>query len=85
MSTVHNFTTATREGREKPLSDFSGQVLLVVNTGSKCGFTLQYQGLETLYRKYFAQGFAVRGFPCNQFGAQEGLCRRNRAILFAKL
>ena len=70
MSTVHDFTARSLEGREKPLSDFSGQVLLVVNTVSKCGFTPQYEGLEALYRKYHAQGFAVLGFPCNQFGGQ---------------
>ena len=71
MSTVYEFTASTLEGREKLLSDFSGQVLLLVNTASKCGFTPQYEGLEALYRKYHARGFAVLGFPCNQFGGQE--------------
>ncbi len=71
MSTVHDFAATTLEGREKPLSAFLGQILLVVNTASKCGFTPQYEGLEALYRKYYAQGFVVLGFPCNQFGAQE--------------
>jgi glutathione peroxidase len=53
------------------MQEFSNCVVLVVNTASKCGFTPQYAGLETLYKKYKSQGFSVLGFPCNQFGAQE--------------
>ena len=58
-------------GSEQRLDQFSGQVLLIVNTASKCGFTPQYAALESLYRKYRNRGFAVLGFPSNQFGAQE--------------
>lgn len=53
------------------MSRYAGQVVLVVNTASQCGFTSQYAGLETLYRKYAGNGFVILGFPCNQFGRQE--------------
>jgi len=59
------------DGTTGDLSAFAGQVLLVVNTASKCGFTPQYKELEELWRSYKDRGFAVLGFPCNQFGAQE--------------
>ncbi len=68
--TVTEFTVRTAEG-ERSLSDHAGQVLLIVNVASKCGFTPQYAGLEALYRQYGPRGFTVLGFPCNQFGAQE--------------
>jgi glutathione peroxidase len=71
MSSIYDFSAKTLDGQEKSLRDFSGQVLLFVNTASKCGFTPQYEGLEALFRKYQARGFTVLGFPCNQFGAQE--------------
>jgi glutathione peroxidase len=71
MTTVHDFSARTIDGADKPLSEYKGQVLLVVNVASECGFTPQYEGLEQLHRKYKARGFAVLGFPCNQFGAQE--------------
>ena len=58
-------------GKAASLADYRGQVLLVVNTASGCAFTPQYKGLETLYRQHKDQGFAVLGFPCNQFGQQE--------------
>ncbi len=59
------------DGTDTTLGDHAGQVLLIVNTASKCGFTPQYAGLEALHRAYADRGFAVLGFPCNQFGAQE--------------
>ncbi|MFZ0558762.1 MAG: glutathione peroxidase [Methylovirgula sp.] len=68
---VYDYSATTLRGEEKPLSDFRGQVLLIVNTASKCGFTPQYAGLEALYRQHAAAGFTVLGFPCNQFGGQE--------------
>ncbi len=71
MSTVYDFSAKALDGQDKSLADFSGQVLLVVNVASKCGFTPQYIVLEALYRKYAPRGFSVLGFPCNQFGAQE--------------
>jgi glutathione peroxidase len=60
-----------RDGSITDLSAWDGQVLLIVNTASKCGFTPQYEGLEALWRKYRDRGFAVLAFPCNQFGGQE--------------
>jgi len=71
MSTVYDFSANTLSGQPKPLSDFRGQALLIVNVASKCGFTPQYEGLEALQKTYGGRGFAVLGFPCNQFGAQE--------------
>ncbi len=71
MSGIYDFSARSLAGDEKALADFEGQVLLVVNVASKCGFTPQYEGLEALFQKYHAKGFAVLGFPCNQFGGQE--------------
>jgi glutathione peroxidase len=71
MPTIYDFTAKSIDGRDVPLSDYRGKVLLVVNTASKCGFTPQYAGLEKLHEDYAARDFAVLGFPCNQFGAQE--------------
>ena len=70
-TTLYDFTMRDLQGRDVPLADFRGQVLLIVNTASKCGFTPQYEGLEALYRDYRDRGFTVLGFPCNQFGEQE--------------
>ena len=68
---VYDFGAQRLDGQAVQLADYRGQVLLIVNTASKCGFTPQYEGLEALYRKHKDKGFAILGFPCNQFGAQE--------------
>jgi glutathione peroxidase len=71
MSTAHDFSAKLANGEETSLAQFQGQVLLIVNTASKCGFTPQYTGLESLQQRYGTRGFSVLAFPCNQFGAQE--------------
>ncbi len=71
MTTVHEFSADTIEGRARRLSQYRGKVLLIVNTASQCGLTPQYAGLEELYRQYHGRGLEILGFPCNQFGAQE--------------
>jgi glutathione peroxidase len=71
MTDLYAQTVRTIDGKEVPLADWRGQVLLIVNTASKCGFTPQYEGLEALQKRYGDKGFSVLGFPCNQFGAQE--------------
>lgn len=71
MSTVMDFSAILSNGNEVALGDYAGKVLLIVNTASKCGFTPQYTGLESLQKTYSANGFSVLAFPCNQFGGQE--------------
>ncbi len=67
---VHDYTVKKADGTEMKLSEIEGPIL-VVNVASKCGFTPQYEGLETLHRTYKDRGLTILGFPCNQFGAQE--------------
>jgi glutathione peroxidase len=71
MPNVHDFTVKTIQGADKKLAEYKGNVLLVVNVASECGYTPQYEGLEKLHERYAARGLRVLGFPCNDFGAQE--------------
>ena len=71
MTTAYDFSARDIDGNERPLAEFRGEALLIVNVASKCGFTPQYTGLEALHRQYHGKGFSVLGFPCDQFGHQE--------------
>lgn len=90
MASVYDFTAASLAGEEIPLKRYEGQVLLIVNTASQCGFTPQYKGLQELHQAFSPRRFAVLGFPCNQFGHQEPgdlreieqFCSTNYAVTF---
>lgn len=89
---VYDFQATALDGKPVDLAQYRGKVLLIVNTASKCGFTPQYLGLETLYRELHERGhgFAVLGFPCDQFGHQEpgteaeigAFCEKNYGVSF---
>lgn len=93
---IYDFKPDSLAGAPIDLGQYRGKVLLIVNTASKCGFTPQYQGLETIYQQFRDKGVEVLGFPCNQFGAQEpgsaaeigAFCEKNYGVsfpLFAKI
>lgn len=71
MASLSDFSAPRLGGKDEPLSDFDGKVVLVVNVASHCGNTPQYEGLEALYKTYRDRGLVVMGFPCNQFSGQE--------------
>lgn len=87
---IYEFSAETISGKEISLEDFAGKVILIVNTASKCGFTPQFEGLESLYSELQDQGLVVLGFPCNQFGNQdpgsnneiEEFCQLNYGVSF---
>lgn len=71
MANIHDFEVKTIDGASKSLADYKGKALVIVNVASRCGLTPQYAGLEALHKEFGPQGFAVLGFPANEFGAQE--------------
>lgn len=87
---IYDFSALDIQGTERKLSEFTGKVVLIVNTASKCGFTPQYEGLEDMYKELHEQGLEILGFPCNQFGQQEkgseteiaGFCMKNYGVSF---
>ena len=90
MSVIYDFTAQDLLGNTVNFADFTGKVLLIVNTASECGFTPQFAGLQALHERYSDQGLVVIGFPCNQFGKQEPndgaaigeFCQRNYGVEF---
>jgi glutathione peroxidase len=96
MAGVYDFSVTDIHGKPKDLADYRDKVLLIVNTASKCGFTPQYKGLESVYKRLHQRGLEVLAFPCNQFGGQEpggeeeieSFCQVNYGVtfpLFAKI
>jgi glutathione peroxidase len=89
-SSVHDFTLTSIDGKAVPLSSYKGKVVLLVNVASKCGYTPQYTGLQSLYTKYKDKGLVVVGVPANNFGGQEPgtneeiqtFCSRNYNVTF---
>lgn len=87
---LYDFSATAIDGQTVPLDRYRGQVLLIVNTASACGFTPQFGGLEQLHQTYGPRGLVVLGFPCNQFGSQDpgsnaeiaGFCQRNYGVSF---
>jgi glutathione peroxidase len=90
MTSIYDFSAKTLAGHDVSLKQFEGEVLLIVNTASACGFTPQYKGLQHIHEEYAPRGFAVLGFPCNQFGGQEpgdaaqigAFCESNYGVSF---
>lgn len=90
MSDIYQFTATSLDGQARSFAEFRGQVLLIVNTASYCGFTRQFAQLQELHDRYSSSGFSVLGFPCNQFGKQEPgssddiatFCERNYGVTF---
>ncbi|MBP5386973.1 MAG: glutathione peroxidase [Prevotella sp.] len=70
MRTIYDFTVKDRKGGNVSLKEYANEVILIVNTATKCGFTPQYEELEQLYERHHSQGFTILDFPCNQFGQQ---------------
>ena len=71
VASIYDFVMKDIDGREVKMSDFRGKVLLIVNVASRCGYTPQYEGLQSTYLKYKDQGLVILGFPANNFGSQE--------------
>ena len=71
MESIYDFVVQKNNGESYKLEQYKGDVMLIVNTASECGFTPQFEGLQKLYDEYKDQGFIILGFPCNQFGGQE--------------
>ena len=93
MTAIYDFEALAIDGQPVALSAYKGQVMLIVNTASACGFTPQFAGLEQLHQSYGTKGLAVLGFPCNQFGSQDpcsneeigAYCQRNYGVSFTMM